>query len=107
MTRTLTALFTDHASAERAAERRRAAGVPEAALETHRATEGDVAPGDTPSGLFAAGDLLRSELDTPGLGRGRAAGTVLLASRVPDGVAAEAARIPKQEAAEVEDSRDP
>ena len=88
-TRTLTALFADHATAELAAERLRAAGVPEKSIEIRRADEGDVAPGNAPSGgLFAVGDLLRTEFDTPGITRGvEAGGTVLVAFGVPEDLA--------------------
>ena len=97
--RTLTALYIDHATAERAVERLRAIGVPEESLELHRAEEGDVAPGNTPSGgLFALGDILQ-----PGQTRGVAAGgTVVVAADVPERVTAEALAILKEEAAEVE-----
>ncbi len=108
-TRTLTALFADHATAELAAERLRAAGVPEKSIETRRADEGDIAPGNAPSGgLFAVGDLLRTEFDTPGITRGvEAGGTVLVAFGVPEDLHSEALRILREEATEVEDRRDP
>ncbi len=105
-TRTLTALYADHAAAERAAERLRAAGVPQQSIETHRATEGDVAPGNTRSGLFAVRDLLRTGFDAPGSGGAEARGTVVVASGLPEGLSADAAEILKEEATEVEDQPD-
>jgi hypothetical protein len=86
-THTLTALYPDHAAAERAAERLRGVGVPEKRIELHRSDEGDVRPGQHPvgDGLFGAlSSLLVPEEDLRayerGLGRGR---TVLVASHVP------------------------
>ena len=86
-THILTALYADHAAAERAAERLRGAGVPEDGIELHRAAEGDVGPGEhrVGDGLFGAlSTLLVPESDLHayerGLGRG---GAVLIARGVP------------------------
>ena len=69
----LTALYADHASAERAAERLRAIGVPEHHIELHRSEEGDVVPGQHPAGdgLFGAlSGLLVPESDLRAYERG-------------------------------------
>jgi hypothetical protein len=107
-TRTLTALFVDHSTAERAAERLRAIGIAEEALELHRASEGDVAPGNAPSGgLFGLVDLFMPDADRAGYGRGiEGGGTVLVALRVPEALVDEAVDILDEDAADVEKERD-
>ena len=72
-THILTALYADHAAAERAAERLRGAGVPEDGIELHRAAEGDVGPGEhrVGDGLFGAlSTLLVPESDLHAYERG-------------------------------------
>jgi hypothetical protein len=108
-TRTLTALYNDHATAERAVERLRAVGVPEGSIEMHRADEGDIAPGNAPSGgLFAAmSELFMPEAERHGYMRGIERGcTVVVASRVPEDLAAAALDVLDEEAAEVDEARD-
>ena len=76
-TRILTALYADHAAAERAAERLRAIGVPDHHIEMHRSDEGDVVPGQhlTSGGLFGAlSGLLGAESDLRGYERGLGGG---------------------------------
>jgi hypothetical protein len=105
-TRALTALYPDHSTAERAAERLRAIGVPEHRLELHRAEEGDVPPGQQISrdGLFGAlGGLLVPESDLRGYERELAGGcTVLVASHVPDEAVREARAALDEDALEVD-----
>jgi hypothetical protein len=108
-TRTLTALYNDHATAERAAERLRALGVPEGSIEMHRADEGDIAPGNAPSGgLFATmSELFMPDADRHGYLAGIERGcTVVVAFRVPDDLAARALDMLDAEAAEVDQTRD-
>jgi hypothetical protein len=109
-TRTLTALYPDHATAERAAERLRAIGVPEHRIELHRAEEGDVAPGQHMSrgGLFGAlGGLLVPESDLSGYERALSGGcTVLVASHVPHEVARDARAALDEDALEVDATRE-
>ena len=109
-TRILTALYPDHATAERAAERLRAVGVPEENIELHRSETGDVAPVGhlTGGGLFGAlSGLLMPEPDVRAyqreLDRGR---TVVVASHVPADLAAEAHAALDEDALEVDDERD-
>ena len=107
----LTALYADHAAAERAAERLRAAGVPEHHIELHRSAEGDVGPGASIAagdGLFGAlSTLLVPESDLHayerGLGRG---GTVLIARHVPHDRVSDAAAALEEDALEIDDERD-
>jgi hypothetical protein len=108
--RILTALYPDQSSAERAAERLRAIGVPEEHIEMHRSEEGDVAPGQHPTGdgLFGAfAGLLVPESDLRsyehGLGRGC---TVLIASQVPRDRARDAHAALDEGALEIDDERD-
>jgi hypothetical protein len=105
-THVLTALYANHAAAERAAERLRAAGVPEHHIELHRSEEGDVVPGQRPvgDGLFGAlSSLLVPEADLRayerGLGR---AGAVLIASHVPHDRLANAEAALDEEALEID-----
>jgi hypothetical protein len=101
---TLTALFNDPAAAEMAMERLRAIGIPERSLELHKATEGDVVPGNAPSGgLFAVGDLLNPGNDARGLEAGV---TVVTALHVPDELVAEARAILEEDAIEVDRERE-
>ena len=97
---TLTALYNDPVTAEAAIERLRAIGIPEASLEMHPATDGDIAPGNAPSGgLFGLGD----QADERGIA---GAGTVVVALHVPDDLVTEAAGILDKDAIEVEKDRD-
>jgi hypothetical protein len=103
-TRTFTALFTDAAAAETAMERLRAIGIPERSLEMHKANEGDVAPGNVPSGgLFAVGDLLNPGNDRQGL---EAGSTVVVALHVPGELASQAKDILEEGAIEVDEDRE-
>jgi hypothetical protein len=103
-TQTLTALYNDPATAETAMERLRAIGIPERSLEMHRAAEGDIAPGNAPSGgLFALGDLLGNAGNADGIAAG---GTVVMALHVPEALVAEAAGILDEDAIEVDKDRD-
>ena len=108
--RILTALYPDHAAAERAAERLRAIGIPEQRIELHRSEEGDVVPGQhtTGGGLFGAlSNLLVPESDLRGYERGLGRGcTVLVASHVPDGRVRDARAALDEDALEVDDERD-
>ena len=101
---TLTALYNDPVTAEAAIERLRAIGIPEASLEMHPATDGDIAPGNAPSGgLFGLGDPLGNQADERGIA---GAGTVVVALHVPDDLVTEAAGILDKDAIEVEKDRD-
>ncbi len=103
-THTLTGLFSDHATAERAAERLRAIGIPEGSLEIHEAIAGDVSPGNAPgSGLFGVADPLLPGPETAGP---EVSGTVVVALRVPDELNSEAVSIMREDALEVETERD-
>ena len=85
-------------------ERLRAIGIPEASLEMHPATDGDIAPGNAPSGgLFGLGDPLGNQADERGIA---GAGTVVVALHVPDDLVTEAAGILDKDAIEVEKDRD-
>ena len=106
-THILTALYADHATAERAAERLRAVGVPEDGIELHGAAEGDVDPGGhrAGDGLFGAlSTLLVPESDLHayerGLGRG---GAVLIARDVPHERVSDAAAALEEDAVEIDD----
>ncbi len=106
---TLTALFRDAASAGRAAERLRAAGVTDCRIELHPADSGDVRPGEH----VVEGGLLGSltSLLTPEAGQPPAAGpagpigrtaTVLIATSVPADRLGDARRALEDEAVEVD-----
>ena len=109
-TRILTALYADHAAAERAAERLRAIGVPEHHIEMHRSDEGDVVPGQhvTSGGLFGAlSGLLVPESDLRGYERGLAGGcTVVVASHVPPDRVRAARQALDEDALEVDAERE-
>ena len=108
--RILTALYPDQASAERAAERLHAIGVPEQHIEMHRSEEGDVVPGRHPSsdGLFGAfAGLLVPESDLRSYERGLGRGcTVLIASQVPRDRVRDAHAALDEDALEIDDERD-
>lgn len=110
-TRILTALYPDHATAERAAERLRAVGVPQENIELHRSETGDVAPGGhlTGGGLFGAlSGLLMPEPDVRTYQREFDRGsTVLVASHVAAELTDEAHAALNQDALELDDERDP
>ena len=100
-THTLTALYSDHATAERAAERLRAIGVPEASLEIHPEAAGDMPAGG--AGRASSTSSTRSC-------RATASGSVEGARHRPRRdagagrrSAAEARSILREEAVEVED----
>ena len=102
---TLTALYNEPATAEVAIERLRAIGIPERSLEMHQATDGDIVPGNAPSGgLFTLGDILGSRADRDGIA---GTGTVVVALRVPGDLVAKAVGILQEDAIEVEKDRDP
>jgi hypothetical protein len=104
MTRTITALFADRATAERAVERLHAAGVPEACIEIHRADDGGLYPRDTASrGLFAAEELVAPDENAEATMRGR---TTVVTTGVPAELAGEARRVLAEEALDVESDRD-
>ena len=109
-TRILTALYADHAAAERAAERLRAIGVPDRHIEMHRSDEGDVVPGQhvTSGGLFGAlSGLLVPKSDLRGYERGLAGGcTVVVASHVPPDRVRAARQALDQDALEVDAERE-
>lgn len=96
---TLTALYSDEVAAERAMERLRALGVPEESMELHPASEGDVLPGEQPTGLFALGSLLSGGSVGDGPGR---SGVVLVATGVPGEIVNDARSVLQSEATEVE-----
>lgn len=100
---TLTALFADEATAERAMERLRALGVPEEAMELHPTSEGDVLPGQHPAGLFAGSALLTPEAMNAAPTR---AGAVVVATGVPGEIVTEAKRALGDEALEVDATPD-
>lgn len=103
-THTMTALFGEHTTAERATERLRAIGIPEDALELHQAAEGDVLPGNAAGGgLFGLRDPLVALPESLGMESNR---TVVVASRIPDGLRSEARSILREDAIEVDDQRD-
>lgn len=108
-TRTLTALYPDDATAERAAERLRAVGVPEHHIEMHSAGEGDVLPGDhiPGAGLFGAlSNLLVPERDLHAYERGLGGGcTVLVATHVSTDLAGRAHAALDEDALEVDEER--
>jgi hypothetical protein len=108
-TRTLTALFIDHSTAEIAAERLRAVGIPEESIEMHRASEGDIPPGDVPSGgLFGLADLFVPDADRAGYASGvEGGGTLLVALRVPEALVDAAVEALEEDSAEVDTERDP
>jgi len=101
-THTLTALFSDPATAEQAAERLRAIGVPEASLDLHPETAADMPP-SAGIGLLDLADPLLPRAGTENLADAR---TVLVASRVPEELSAEAGSILRAESVEVDDERD-
>ncbi len=99
---TLTALYNEAATAEEAVERLRALGIPEQALEMHPAADGDILPGNAPSGgLFSIGDILGDRGE-----EGTASGTIVVAFRVPEDLVARATSILKEHAIEVDRGRD-
>ena len=102
-THTLTALFSDHASAERATERLRGIGIPEASLEIHQAAAGDILPGNAAgAGLFGVADPF-----LPPAGAGSdLPGTVVVAMRVSDELGSQAMAILREDAIDVEKQRD-
>lgn len=104
-TESLTALFNETAAAETAMERLRALGIPESSLEIHQSTEGDVVPGNAPSGgLFTIGDVLNPFNDARGLESGS---TVVVALHVPAELVASAKKILAENAIEVDTDREP
>lgn len=104
MTRTITALFADRSTAERAVERLHAAGVPEACIELHQADDGGLYPRDTASrGLFAAEELVAPDENAEATMRGR---TSVIAAGVPDELAGEARRVLADAALDVESDQD-
>jgi hypothetical protein len=104
MTRTITALFADRSTAERAVERLHAAGVPEACIEIHPADDGGLYPRDTASrGLFAAEELVAPDENAEATMRGR---TTVLATGVPEELAGEARRLLAEDALDVESDRE-
>ncbi|MFO1143543.1 MAG: hypothetical protein U1E59_14400 [Amaricoccus sp.] len=102
-THTLTALFSDASSAERAADLLRGIGVPEASLEIHQAVAGDSLPGNAAgAGLFGVADpLLPSAAAGSDLPR-----TVVVAMRVPDELTSQALAILREDAIDVEQQHD-
>ena len=69
----------------------------------HYASEGDIEPGNAPSGgLFALGDILRNRGDEHGIA---SAGTVVMAFDVPDRLVSEAISILDTDAIEVDRHR--
>ena len=106
MSQALTALYADPATAERAMERLRAIGVPQDGIEMHRAGEGDVVPGNAPSGgLFGLRGLLAPS-DLRGYELGVAGGTVVVASHVPPDRVRAARQALDQDALEVDAERE-
>jgi hypothetical protein len=100
MSRTLTALYSDPATAEAAMERLRAIGLPESSMELHRTGEGDIVPGAAPTGgLFGLRDILAPDRAAEG-------GAVLVALRVADELVSEAVDILEEEAVQVDRERD-
>lgn len=101
---TLSALFPDEASGERAMERLRALGVPEESMELHPTNEGGVTPEGQVTVPFGLGGLLAPAMlpETP-----RPATVVVVATGVPGELVTEARRILDAEASEVEESADP
>lgn len=96
---TLTALFADEATGERAMERLRALGVPEESMELHPTSEGDVLPGQHPAGLFAGSALLAPEAINAAPMR---AGAVVVATGVPGEIVTAARRALAEDALEVD-----
>lgn len=94
---TLTALYPEEVAAERAMERLRALGVPEETMELHPTAEGDILPGEQPTGLFALGSLLSGGTDGPAK-----PGVVLVATGVPGELVSDARSVLEAEATEVE-----
>jgi hypothetical protein len=102
-THTLTALFSDAATAEQAAERLRAIGIPEASLDVHPETAGDL-PLATGIGILDVADPL---LPREGAAEVEDARTILVATAVPEDLHAEARSILRESAVEADDERDP
>jgi hypothetical protein len=100
-THTLTALFSDAATAERAAERLRAIGVSEDSLDLHPESAGDL-----PTGRVGILDLVDPLLPREDGGERADARTVLVASRVDGDLSSEARSILHEEAIEVDDEPD-
>lgn len=101
---TLTALFPDEATGERAMERLRALGVPDEAMELHPASEGDMMPGQHPTGLFGGSALLAPEAINAAPAR---SGVVVVATGVAGEIVSEARRALAQEAIEVDATPEP
>jgi hypothetical protein len=102
-THTLTALFSDPSTAEQAAERLRAIGVPEASLDVHPETTADMPPAAGVGILDLADPLLPRDGAAEAAADAR---TVLVATQVPGDLASEARSILRAESVEVDDERD-
>jgi hypothetical protein len=103
MTSTLTALFADRSTAERAVERLHAAGVPERCIEMHQADEGDFVSQDTASrGLFSLEQLVAPDDRAAEAMQRR---TVVVATGVPGDLSGEARRILAEDALDVHADR--
>jgi hypothetical protein len=103
-THILTALYPDDATAERAMERLRAAGLPDERMEMHHTEEGDIVPGQHASGGFfgAIGGLFAPASSTRSY-QELAHHTVVVASGVPHDMASTVRGILKEDALEVDD----
>jgi hypothetical protein len=101
-THTLTALFSDAATAEQAAERLRALGVAEASLDVHPETAADMPPA-AGIGILDLVEPLLPGAEAPERADAR---TVLVAARVPENLVSEARSILREESVEVDDERD-
>lgn len=98
---TLTALYRERASAERAVERLHALGVPEHRISLQPGDGGDVLPGETmvAGGLLGSlQSLMEPESDAPA-----PSSTVLVANHVPAEQVASARAALAEEAVEVDD----
>jgi hypothetical protein len=103
-TRTFTALYRDHVTAERALERLRAAGVPEGALIVRRASETDRELASGGGGLFAAlGEFFMPEPDRHSYARGlERGGTVIVVTGIPAELGDTALDILDEDAVDIE-----
>jgi len=98
---TLSALFPDEATAERAMERLRALGVPEDTMELHPMREGSL-PGGT--GVLGLGGLLTPAANDHAP---RPEKVLVIATGVPGELVTEARRVLGAEGSEVEAVADP
>jgi hypothetical protein len=102
-THTLTALYSDPGTAERAADLLRAIGVAEDALEIHPEADGGM-PAGGPIGILNIANPLMPRDDAAA--EVENARTVLVATRVSEELIAKARSILREEAVEVDDDRD-